>query len=133
MQHHELQVFSLSEIASRLKAIMRQPASPSNPPIAAIARHLGIHRDTLYAVASGEKMGRHLQMLVSRFLRQLEGGELEGKQGDLGRWSIVRVENPLPRLILRVDVTGKAGPVLTVRRYQAAERLPEFKKLLGRG
>ena len=124
---------SLAEIAIRLQRLMGQnhDAAGLKFPIVAIARFLGIHRDSLYSAgANCEPVSRHMQMLLSRFLRRVELGELQAERIN-GRWEIVAVENPAPRLMLRVDLgLGGAGPRLSAEANQPSPSMPHFKKLL---
>jgi hypothetical protein len=133
MQHSNSYVMSFGEIAGRLQQLMQQNcgvARPDKPPIAAIARYLDIHRDTLYSIARGEAVGRMLQLLLSRFLLQLEAGELEGKKQRTGEWEICVVKNPSPRHLLRINLNlGGQGPTLDRSRPQHVPKMPVFAAL----
>ena len=101
-----------------------------NLPVMAIARYLGIHRTTIYAAAGGEPVSRLVQMLLTRFLRRVELGEVQAEKIN-GRWKIVVVEHPAPRLLLRVDLgLGHAGPRLSAEARQPSPSMPNFKLLL---
>ncbi|MGC2456463.1 MAG: hypothetical protein WA435_00510 [Gallionellaceae bacterium] len=102
-------------------------------PFAAIARHLEIHRDTIYEAAKGRAVNRRSQILLSQFLIRLEAGELEARQTSIhGRYEIFYVENPRPRLRFRVELNrGAAGLRLTTVPYQPLPRMPSFAKVFG--
>ena len=125
-------VKSISQIAFRLQHLVRQNRDTAalNFPVLAIARYLGIHRDTLYAAAGGEPVSRLVQMLLTRFLRRVDLGEIKAEKIG-GRWKIVAVESPTPRLMLRVDLgLGAAGPRLSAESHQPTPTMPSFSKLL---
>ena len=123
----------LSVIAQKLRHLMgknRCDSAALKLPVAAIARYLGLHRDTLYAAASGDPMGPMVQMLLSRFLRRVELGELKTERVR-GQWEIVAVANPAPPLMLRVDLNlGGGGPKLTGQVPKPSPVMPSFSKLL---
>lgn len=125
-------VMSLTEIARRLRRLIGQnyEAPASNFPVMAIARYLELHRDTIYAAAGGQPVSRYVQILLGRFLRRVELGEVKAQRIN-GRWEIVAVENPRPHLMLRVDLgLGGAGPRLSAEANQPSPSMPDFKKLL---
>ena len=105
-------------------------AAALNFPVMAIARYLELHRDTIYAAAGGEPVSRYVQILLGRFLLRAELGEVKAEKIN-GRWEIAAVENPVPRLLLRVNLDlGGAGPRLSAEVRQPSPSMPDFKKLL---
>ena len=126
----------LSVIAQKLQHMQRlnrRDAASGSFPFVAIARYLGLHRDTVYAAASGEAIGPMVQMLLSRFLRRIELGELRAERVK-GQWEVVVVENPKLPLMLRVDFgLGGSGPKLMGRTPQPSPIMPSFSKLFSDG
>jgi len=122
----------IREIAGRLTRLMKQNASDADyTPFAAIARHIGVHRDTVYEAAKGVTVNHYTQILLSRFLISLDAGELEARQVESnGRYEIINVENPKPRLRMRVDINLKAGTMQLINSpYQPQPKLPNFASL----
>lgn len=133
--HERSEIFTMPELAARLHRMMKQNAMNADyVPFSAIARYVDIHRDTIYEAAKGRTVNRHTHMLLSDFLIRLEVGELEARQTSIqGRYEIFYVENPKPRLWLRVDLThGASGLRFTDSPYQPPRRMPSFASVFGK-
>lgn len=116
--------------------MMRRNASDADyVPIAAIARYIGVHRDTIYEAAKGVAVERSTQIRLSHLLIRHEAGELEVRQADKrGLHEIYHVANPKPRLRFRVALNfDGTGHRITALPYQPPPRFPSFASVFDRG
>ena len=69
----EITMLSLNVIRQKLKSHqMRLRAGDGLPNLSSIAKRAGIHRDTIYALLSGDRVCKRTQYALSRVLHEVE-------------------------------------------------------------